>query len=105
MKTSPTQRTLAVLRDQGYIAEVVERWNQFSKTRKDLFGIIDVLAIGNGETVAVQTTSASNISKRMHKMEESPCLAYMRDAGWKILIIGWRKGKDGKWTSKTIDLS
>lgn len=105
MKTSPTQRTLAVLRDQGYIAEVVERWNQFSKTRKDLFGIIDVLAIGNGETVAVQTTSASNISKRMHKMEESPCLAYMRDAGWKIHIHGWKKDSKGHWVCRTVDIS
>ena len=105
MKTSPTKRTLDALRDQGYIAEVVERWNAFSKTRKDLFGIIDVLAIGNGETVAVQTTSASNVSARMRKMEESPCLAHMRDAGWKILIHGWKKDSKGHWVCKTVDIS
>lgn len=104
MKSSPTQRTLARLRDSGYIAEVVERWNQFSKTRKDLFGIIDVLAIGNGETVAVQTTTASNIGARLKKIEDSPCLAYMRDAGWKIEIHGWRKTKGG-WSCKVVDVS
>lgn len=34
-KTSPTQRSLAMLRERGMLAEVVERWNPYTKTRKE----------------------------------------------------------------------
>ena len=42
--TSPTQRTLKRLRDLGYLAEVVERWNPHAKVRNDLFGFGDVMS-------------------------------------------------------------
>jgi len=40
MPASPTQRTLKKLRDEVYLAQVVEKWNAFAKIRQDLFGII-----------------------------------------------------------------
>ena len=43
--TSPTQRSLAALRERGMLAEVVERWNPYTKTRKDLFGFVDIVAV------------------------------------------------------------
>ncbi|WP_428851320.1 hypothetical protein [Imbroritus primus] len=49
MATSPTQRTLALLRKEGYTAEVTEHWNAFAGIRQDLFNVIDVLALGDGE--------------------------------------------------------
>lgn len=61
--SSPTQRSLAVLRERGYIAQVVERWNPFARIRQDLFGVVDVLAVGNGETIAVQCTSGANVAE------------------------------------------
>ena len=33
---TPTQRSLAALRELGYLVEVVEKWNSFTRTRKDL---------------------------------------------------------------------
>jgi hypothetical protein len=45
---------MALLRERGYQVAPVERWNSFTKQKHDLFGCIDLLAIGNGETVAVQ---------------------------------------------------
>lgn len=102
---SPTQRTLAELRKRGYMASVTERWNPFAKIRQDLFGIIDVLAVGNGETVAVQCTSGSNLSSRLKKIADSDATPILRKSGWRILAHGWRKNSAGKWVLREVDCS
>lgn len=103
--TSPTQRTLALLRERGCLAAVTEKWNAFAKIRQDLFGIVDVLGIdAEGTTIAVQTTSYSNVSARAKKIAEAPATPYMRKAGWKIVIHGWHKVK-GRWTVREVDVS
>jgi len=108
--SSPTTRTLKLLRDQGYMAQVVERWCSFTKRRHDLFGIIDVLAIKDGETLAVQTTSGSGFSARRKKMMASDTLKPMLDAGWQVHLHGWRKvkvkrgGKAVRWEVRHLDL-
>jgi hypothetical protein len=99
-KTSPTQRSLKTMRDRGYHAEVTEHWNPFAKIRKDLFGFVDIVAIGGGETVAVQTTSYSNISARREKILASPLLKELLDAKWSVRIHGWKKAKNGRWELK-----
>jgi len=108
--SSPTQRTLKLLRDEGYLAQVVERWCSFTKRRHDLFGIIDVLAIKEGETLAVQTTSGSGVSARMKKMLDSDTLEPIMKAGWKVHVHGWRKvkvkrgGKAMRWAVRIVDM-
>lgn len=94
---SPTQLTLEHLRQQGYTVEVVEHWNPHARRRTDLFGIVDVLALKGDETLAVQTTSATNVSSRINKIADSPNIAAIRDAGWTIRVHGWRKNKAGRW--------
>ena len=54
MATSPTQLTLKKWRKAGYNAAVVERYNPHAKVLQDLFGFVDVLCVGHGETVAMQ---------------------------------------------------
>ena len=105
MKQSPTARSLAHLRKTCQLVQVVEHWNSWSKTRSDLFGIIDILAIQDGETVAVQSTSWSNVKSRINKMTESESLAHLREAGWKIIVHGWRKNKIGRYELKEVDIS
>lgn len=91
---SPTQRTLKKLRDDGWpLVQVVEHWNQYARIRQDLFGIIDVLAVGPKGTLAVQTTSGSGVSSRIRKMEESGVVPILNDAGWTVICHGWRKLK------------
>ena len=64
--SSPTSRTLQVLRREGYLAAVAEKWNPHSRTRADLFGFADVLAVRAGAPVlAVQATSAGNHAARV----------------------------------------
>ncbi len=97
MATSPTQLTLKHLRDEGWTAEVVEHWNPHARIRKDLMGFIDVLAVRGPETLAVQTTSAANVSSRIRKIADSPHIAAVREAGWAVHVHGWKKVK-GRWT-------
>lgn len=94
MKTSPTQRSLKVLRDAGMTAQVVERWNQFAKVRQDLFGFIDIVAIGGGHIVGVQTTTGEGgamAARRAKILSEPKALAWVK-AGGRIVLHGWRKG-------------
>ena len=95
--SSPTSRSLELLRAEGWLVDVVERWIPGARIRKDLFGIFDLIGIRGTETLAVQTTSASNVSSRIHKIEDSEHLAKVREANWKIEAHGWAKRK-GRWT-------
>ena len=101
---SPTQRSLKLLREQGYKPWIVEHWNHFARKRQDLYGCIDILAIGNGETLAVQTTSRSNVATREKKIVENEYYLEMVRSGWKVQVHGWGKLKDG-WQVKIIELN
>lgn len=102
---TPTQRSLAEMRKRGYRCAVVERWNPHARIRQDLFGVVDLLAIGNGETVAIQTTSGSNVAARVAKITDSEAMPDMRAVGWKIVVHGWRKAANGRWTLREVDVS
>jgi hypothetical protein len=101
---TPTQRSLAYLRDEGYLVAIVEHWNPFARIRQDLFGFIDLLAIRRDETLAVQVT-ASGVSSRVKKIEASPHLGRVREAGWRLHVHGWRKNSKGKYVMRIVDLS
>lgn len=102
---SPTARTLAYLRKDGWLAWVVEKWIPQSRRRSDLFGFIDVLAIRGDETLGVQSTSGSNVSSRVSKITEHEHVARVREAGWLIHVHGWAKNSKGRWQCRVVDLS
>ena len=101
---SPTQRSLAVLRERYPLVQVVERYIPQARKRIDLYGIADILCVSESEIVAVQTTSASNVSKRIAKITESAALPILRQVGIRVLVHGWAKRK-GRWTLREVDLS
>jgi len=98
------QRVMKAFRDWGYFAQVVEHWDAFSRRRHDLFGIIDILAVGDGQTVAVQVTSRDNMASRRHKMLAAPELAAMIAAGWQVELWGYKK-VGSRWTLKKETIS
>jgi len=102
--SSPTQRSLALMRERGYRVAIVEHWNPYARRRVDMFGILDLVAIGNGETVGIQTTSGSNVAARLTKIAEAEVTPWLREAGWKIVCHGWRKIK-GRWQVREVDVS
>lgn len=80
----------------------MEYWNHFAKQRRDLF--VDVLAIGHGHTVGIQTTSYSNMSARKKKIEgKGEIVEQLHMADWRIVVEGWHK-KDGKWVCRRVEL-
>ena len=94
---SPTARSLKYLRDNGYTAQVVEKFNSFTKQRNDLFKCIDIVAIKPGEILGVQSTSGSNHSARVVKSCGIPELHTWFQAGGKFVVHSWaKKGPRGK---------
>ena len=105
MSLTPTQLTLRKWRAAGYLCAVVEKWNPHARIRQDLFGCIDVLAVGNGETIGIQSTSYTNVSARVRKVEDMPeTVERLREGGWRVVIEGWRK-VGGRWKDRQVDVS
>ena len=55
MSASPTELSLRWLRadDRFTLVQVVEHWTPHARIRQDLFGIVDILAIGPGGRPAI----------------------------------------------------
>jgi hypothetical protein len=115
--TSPTQRTLKYLREQGcQLVAITEKWNPHAMIRQDLFGIIDVLAIKDEQVIAVQACSGGDVSKRIDKIAEAEfknpvtqetclTLAALLKAKIKVYVHGWRKNAKGDWELREVELS
>lgn len=101
---TPTARTMAYLRGLGYEVAVVEKWNSYTRTRHDLYGFADLLAMRGKELLAVQATSTGNVSARVKKIIAEPRAKLWLEPGSQrfLTVIGWsKKGPRGKrkvWT-------
>lgn len=100
MKVSPTQNSLKFMREDGYTCQVVEKWNPHAKVRQDLFGFIDIVCLGSGVTIVVQTTTVKNMSARRKKILASKYYKVVKEAGWMIVIHGWEK-VGNRWSVRT----
>jgi hypothetical protein len=107
--SSPTQRTLALLRKEGYTAQVVERWIPQSRKRLDLFGVIDIVACSQDGILGIQATSGTNVPARVKKAMSEPRLESWLLAGGKFEVWGWRKtGKKSKrklWNVRKVEIT
>lgn len=107
--SSPTQRSLALLRKSWPLVQVVERFNQFAKVRVDLFGFGDVIAVGGDTVLLVQTTTGDHVANRFEKMRYLPAVVHWLESSSRRLVIhGWAKrGERGKrklWDCRTVEL-
>lgn len=89
------------MRERGYRCAVVEHWNPWAKIRQDLFGFIDVLAIGERDTVGIQACNYTDVSKRVAKISEHDNWPHVNRAGWRVVVQGWRKVK-GRWVVREV---
>ena len=102
---SPTQRTLEALRSQNALVGVVERYIAPAKTRIDLFGLFDLVAIRYDKIVGVQCTSGDHHAEHLNTMwEKRPEMVLWLRAGGEIELWSWRlggpRGKRKVWTER-----
>jgi hypothetical protein len=116
MKTSPTQRSLKLLRDRGWIAEKVEQRIPTLNVTRDFAGGVDIIAFRGelaeegvlsirmlpGAIVGVQTTTQANVGARRTKMLAEPRLRTWLEAGGQLWIHGWAKRNDRKPGSRKL---
>lgn len=92
MPASPTERTLRRLLAIGYLAEKVEQWNPWSRTRHDLFNAFDILAVrADKGTLGIQATTASHGAARWAKMTANPSLRTWLAAGNRAELWTWKR--------------
>jgi hypothetical protein len=112
---TPTARTLAECRKRGWIAQVVEQTIPKTFIKRDLFGVIDIIAVcppghyedgegplysSTGVIIGIQATSGSNHSARISKAKAEPRLAAWIGAGARFEIWSWAK-QGGRGKRKT----
>ena len=96
---SNTSRTLEYLRQQGWVADKVEQFNAYAGKhgqRKDMFGFADIVALGEGSIIAVQSCGQA-FAEHHRKITEDErvapnALLWVQNGG-KLILIGWRKVK------------
>lgn len=119
MPTTPTQRTMRQLRDQGSICAVVEKWNQHvgpCGIRQDLFGIVDILVLEPGDGggfLGIQACGTDFAAHKRKLIEErtQECIDWLTTKGGKLQIWSWRKvklergGKAVRWQPRIYELT
>ena len=105
---SNTSRTLRYLREQGWPADKVEQFNPYAGKfgqRKDLFGIIDIIALTEKGIMGVQSCG-SDFAAHDRKILDSDMMVSWLEAGGSLMLIGWRKiklkkgGKALRWSPR-----
>ena len=94
---SHTERTLNFLRRKGYDAGIVERFIHQARRRIDLFGFIDIIAIGDGKIWGVQSCG-KGFAEHDNKIRNTPKIAaiaqrWLAKPSGALMLIGWRKIK------------
>ncbi len=108
---TPTEKTMAWLRGQGYVVAKVEQTVSRFRPTVDLFGCIDVVALKPGVpgVLGVQATTDRHLAERVAKVKAEPRADVWVACRNKLLVVGWAlRGEPGKrkvWTPKVVDLS
>ena len=109
--TSPTARTLQVVRALGCYASVEETWDHYQKRRRDLLGFIDILVLCPPTAIGIQATTGGNVSARVKKIctQRSNEARYWLNCSGRIEVWGWKKyakpvnGK--RWRPRIVDIT
>jgi len=108
---TPTERTLKLIRADGWIVGITERWNPHAKIRQDLFGFIDMIALKRGHPVtAIQTTSGANHAKRREKiLGMETARMWLSAEKSRLVVVSWAKrgprGDKKTWTPRIEEIT
>jgi hypothetical protein len=109
--SSPTSRSIEKLKAEGWTVWKAEHWCPFSKRRKDAFGFADLIAMKPSVrgVLFVQTTSGTNVSARLAKMQMTAAVEVAMAAGNSVICHGWAKrGKRGErklWSCREVNMA
>ena len=93
---SPTQKTLALLRERGWMVGIVERFlpGGVFGHRSDLFGFLDIVCVAPESGIVGVQSCGQDFSGHVHKLMEERhdnVVAWLKHA--KCELVGWRKLK------------
>ena len=115
--TTPTQRTLRELRQQGRRCAIVEKWNQHvgpCGVRQDLFGILDIVSLDPERGVVGVQSCGNSFSAHFKKLTEDradECIDWLRTPGTVLELWAWRKvklkrgGKAMRWQARVREIT
>jgi hypothetical protein len=114
---SATQRTLRLLRQQGRVCAIAEKWNPHvgpHGIRQDLFGWIDIVALDPERGIIGVQSCGQSFSEHLRKICDSECtenvIEWLRCSG-KVELWGWRKllvkrgGKARVWVPRAREIT
>lgn len=116
---TPTQRTLRALREQGRVCAIVERRLPARPgapygLAKDLFGIIDVIALDPVRGVVGVQSCGNSYSVHEHTLLEDraqECIDWLSTPGTVLELWAWRKvklkrgGKAMRWSPRVREFT
>jgi len=85
-----TERTLALLAEAGFTAEVVERWIPGAGKRRDYLGCIDIIAFNDVLTLGVQSCGIDFAAHKAKILAEPRAELWLRAPERHLVLIGWR---------------
>jgi len=92
---TPSAMCMRDLRLLGYVPWVVEA--TIAHFKRDLFNCIDILALKDEQTLAIQVTSGANHAHRSKKVRESMYLGKMLQACWNVEVWSYSKTAAGTY--------
>lgn len=109
---SPTARAMKFYRELGFLIEKVEQRLPHCFITRDLFNVIDLVAIKPGVgIVGVQATSGANHASRRTKALAEPLLRKWFESGGRFEVISFAErciagpGSKKKWTPRRDEVS
>jgi len=94
---SPTQRTFAWLRAEGYHFDIVERRHPVLKhVSRDYLGVIDIIAVHPSRPVLGVQSTGSAFAAHLEKLTVTNARSsriWLEGRGTELMLIGWRRVK------------
>lgn len=103
-RTNHNKRSEKYYEMLGMKLVITESFSHLTMRSRDMGGIFDGIATGNGQTRGVQICSHSSVSARRKKMQDSPYLAQFIAGGNKAFILAWKLNEKGRWVPSEIEV-
>jgi hypothetical protein len=105
---SPSARSIAEAKRRGWLAQNVEQTIPRTFIKRDLFGVVDIVAVSD-VVIGIQATGGGNHSKRRAKILAESRMRQWLAAGARLLIWSWEKrgprGKRKTWTLREQEIA